>query len=499
MRSANAVAQKQKGESLPASGNKQEGNKVAMSSKILKGVLMLCLVSGTALAQGPGKLQSIDKVLAVVGDKIILQSDIEQQYAQYLQEQGNKPNQEVKCIILSQLLGQKLLVMQAEIDSLAEKNPNFAGSVENALQQRIDYFVRNYFGSVEELEEYWGKSIIQLKEDFRPEIRDQLKAELMQQEITADIDVSPADVKEYYDSMPQDSLPIYNTQVEIGQIVLHPKVTEAQKMVARTRLENLRAQIRNGADFKQLAVVHSDDPGSAYKGGDLGFVSRGQMVPEFEAAAFRLKKGELSQIVESEYGFHLIELLERRGEQAHVRHILIKPKYSDKEREAAVHSLDTIRQNILDKKISFAAAAVNYSDDKGTRGNGGMFINRQEGYGFNLIPLDRINEFTGDPGIFPVIDTMEVGQISEPLEFEDPRTREQAYRIIYYKAKSDPHRASYEKDYEQLKRAALAMQRQEKVEEWFQDKLKDQYIRIDEAYHNCEALAPWLEKAGNSF
>lgn len=449
------------------------------------------LLAGILLAGTTATAQSIDEIVAIVGDKIILKSDVESQYALYLREEQT-PNEEVKCAILQNLLSQALLVSQAEIDSLAEKNPNFVAQVEAELDRRIQFFVRSYFGgSVAELERYYGKPIHLLKEDFREQIGDQMKAEMMQNEITAGLDVSPADVRKYYHSVPPDSLEIYNTEVEIGQIVIYPKVTEEQKMVARTKLAALRAEIQAGEDFERLAIVHSDDPGSASSGGDLGFVSRGQMVPEFEAAAFRVKPGELSPIIETEYGFHLVQGVERRGEQVHVRHILIKPRYSQAELDSAKKLLTHVREQILIDSLSFAAAAIEYSDDDQTRGNGGLFSLQGRG-GFNMIPLDKINEYTGDPRIFSIIDTMEVGQISEPLVYVNQQTGEQGYRIVYYKSKTEPHRASLETDYPRLRNAALALKQGEAVEKWFMEKISEQYVRINESYQACESLQPWL-------
>lgn len=454
-------------------------------------LLLAGMIAGTtAWAQQT----SIDEIIAVVGDKIVLKSDVENQYALYLREE-NAPNEEVKCSILQGLLSQALLVTQAEIDSLAEKDPNFPSRVEGELDKRVNFYVQNYFGTVADLEKFYGKSIIQLKEEFREQIGDQMKEQMTQMTITEGLDVSPADVRKYYNSMDPDSLQILNTEVEVGQILIYPEVTEAQKMVARTRLAALRAEIKAGEDFERLAIVHSDDPGSASKGGDLGFVSRGQMVQEFEGAAFRLDPGELSQIVETEYGFHLIQGIERRGEQVHIRHILIKPEYSPAELDSAMKQLTDIREKILVDTLSFAAAAVKYSDDELTRGNGGMFYNPQQGQGFNMIPLDKINEFTQDEGIFNVIDTMQVGEISRPLVYINPRTREQGYRIVYYKTKSEPHKASLETDYSRLKNAALAQKRNKVVEEWFDEKTGEQYIRIDESYRNCQNLQGWVRSS----
>lgn len=453
-------------------------------------LLLVGIVAGTACW---AQESSIDEIVAVVGDKIVLKSDVENQYALYLRD-NKTPNEEVKCSILQGLLYQNLLVTQAEIDSLAEKNPNFSARVEEDLDRRIQIFVQSYFGTIAELERFYGKPLLQIKEEFREQIADKLKAEMMQQEITAGLDVSPADIRKYYNSVPPDSLEIYNTEVEVGQIVVYPEVTDEQKMVARTRLAALRAEIKAGEDFERLAIVHSDDPGSASSGGDLGFVSRGQMVPEFEAAAFRLKAGELSQIVETEYGFHLIQGVERRGEQVHVRHILIKPEYSQAELDSAMKLLTEVREKILVDTLSFTAAASEYSDDEYTRGNGGMFPS-QGGQGFNMIPLDKINEYTGDPGIFNIIDTMDVGQISEPLVYINPQSREQGYRIVYYKSKSEPHRASLETDYPRLKNAALAVKQQKVINEWLEDKITEQYIRIDEAYQNCASLQSWMRSS----
>lgn len=434
---------------------------------------------------------SIDEIIAVVGDKIILKSDVENQYALYLRDQQT-PNEEVKCSILQGLLSQSLLVEQAEIDSLAEKDPNFSARVESELNRRIQFFVQSYFnGSVAQLEEFYEKPVIQLKEDFREQIGDQMKAEMMQMQITEGLDVSPADIRDYYNSVPPDSLEIFNTEVEIGQIIIYPEVTEEQKMVARTRLAAIRAEVQAGEDFERLAIVNSDDPGSASSGGDMGYISRGQTVPEFEAAAFRLKPDELSPIVETEYGFHLIQGVERRGEQVHVRHILIKPEYSQAELDSALKLITEVREKVMLDSMSFAAAAVEYSDDEQTRGNGGLFSPQGRG-GFNMIPLDKINEYTGDAGIFNIIDTMEVGEITPPLDYINQQSGEHGYRIVYYKSKSEPHQASLETDYPRLRNAALAIRQEQAVEEWFEEKITEQYVRIDELYQNCQALQHWL-------
>ena len=261
--------------------------------------------------------QSIDKIEAVLGDEIILTSEIESQYLQYL-SQGHTKSNEIRCQIVEDLLFQKLLVNQAKLDSLVVSNDE----IEVEVNKRLSYF-ETQLGSVQKVEDYFGKSKANIKLELGKVIKDQFMAQKMQTKLTSSLKVTPAEVKESYALLSDAEIPTMPTQVEVAQIVIKPEITDDQKDNIRKKLNNFRDRVYNGEDFKMLATLYSDDPGSAIKGGELGFVNRGDLVPEFERAAFRLKEGEISEVVESQFGYHIVQLIERRGEQINVRHILI--------------------------------------------------------------------------------------------------------------------------------------------------------------------------------
>ena len=258
--------------------------------------------------------QSVEKIEAIIGDEIVLTSDIESQYLQYL-SQGNVRSEIVKCEITEDILFQKLLVNQAKLDSI------------EISEEEVDYF-ESQLGSIQKVEEYFGKSKMEIELELIKVIQDQFLAQKVQARISNDIKVTPAEVREFYNNLHQSEIPLVPTKLEISQIIIKPEITEKQKDKIREKLNSFRDRVYKGEDFKMLATLYSDDPGSASKGGELGFVSRGSLVPEFERAAFKLKEGEISEVVESQFGFHIIQLIKRRGEQINVRHILLKRKVS---------------------------------------------------------------------------------------------------------------------------------------------------------------------------
>ena len=302
--------------------------------------------------------QSIDKIEAVLGDEIILTSEIESQYLQYL-SQGNIKSNEIRCQIVEDLLFQKLLVNQAKLDSLVVSNDE----IEVEVNKRLSYF-ETQLGSVQKVEDYFGKSKANIKLELGKVIKDQFMAQKMQTKLTSSLKVTPAEVKESYALLSDAEIPTMPTQVEVAQIVIKPEITDDQKDNIRKKLNNFRDRVYNGEDFKMLATLYSDDPGSAIKGGELGFVNRGDLVPEFERAAFRLKEGEISKVVESQFGYHIVQLIERRGEQINVRHILIKTKVTATALHAAKLKMDNIVKEINEETITFDQAVSKYSDDE---------------------------------------------------------------------------------------------------------------------------------------
>ncbi|MGM0408451.1 MAG: peptidylprolyl isomerase, partial [Bacteroidota bacterium] len=313
-----------------------------------------------------------DRVIATVGDKIILQSDIENQVFQ-LKAQGYQGSGDIKCEVFEELLIQKLLLIQAELDSIVVG----VNQVESEIEQRLNYFIRQ-IGSQEKLEEFYGKSLIEIKEDFRPLIKEQLLTQMMQREIVSDASVSPKEVERFYKKMPEDSIPMVNTQYKINQIAVYPPEDEKSRAEAREKLLDIRQRIIDGERFSTLAVLYSEDPGSARRGGELGFRTRDELDPEFAKAAFRLTDdGGISRIVESEYGFHIIQLISQQGNQVNVRHILITPKVDIKQKVAAKNKLDSIADLIRNDSITFQEAAYRFSDDEQSRLNDGLMVNPQ--------------------------------------------------------------------------------------------------------------------------
>lgn len=441
-------------------------------------VLILCFV--TSIFTALGQKKSLDKVAAVVGNSIILNSDIEREYDNYL-VQGNQPNSAVKCQVLQQLLTQKLLAQQAVIDSVIVKDDD----VDNEVERRMRNYIQRA-GGQEKLEAFLGKSVIQYKDEIRPDMREQLTAQRMQQKITEKISVTPQDVKNYFNAIPKDSLPSINKEVEIAQIVFNPKLTREEKQLYREKAEALRERVKKGEDFATLATLYSQDPGSAPAGGDLGFADRSTFVREFAAMAFKLKAGDISPVFETDFGFHFLQVIERRGEQVHVRHILIVPEVTQASLERAKTRADSIYTLIKNLKLDFFNAASYYSDDNETKYNGGMMLNAEDVQNRStFIPTDKL-----DPQVALVVDTMKVGSIAKPALFT-AQTNKKSYKILFLKSKTDAHKANLAQDFPKLKDAAAESKTSRTVSEWFEKRRKETYINIDPEYQTCDQLKSW--------
>jgi peptidyl-prolyl cis-trans isomerase SurA len=425
--------------------------------------------------------KAIDQVAGVVGNAIILDSDIEQQYAQYLYN-GNPPDESIKCQILQQLLTQKLLTQQAIIDSVFVNDDD----VESETDRRMRIMTQRA-GGQERLEQFIGKSIIQYKEEMRPEIKEQLVAQRMQGKITEKVSVTPLDVKKFFQAIPKDSLPTYNKEVEVGEIVFEPKLTKEEKEVYKDKAEALRLRIKAGEDFGNMARLYSQDPGSAPEGGDLGFFERETMVKEFSATAFKLKAGELSQVFETEHGFHFLQVIERRGEQVRARHILITTMPTEASLERAKAKADSVKNILLTKKVDFSTAASFYSDNKETKYNGGMLLNAENVQNRStIIPTDKL-----DPQIALIVDTMKVGEVAGPVLYTAANGK-QSYNLLYLKSKTDAHKANLEQDFAKIKEVVYEDKINKALSEWFEKRRKETYIKVDEQYHTCEMLQSWF-------
>jgi len=563
---------------------------------ILKYLIINLLIFGkaffltTPLAAQYSKGQMIDKIIAKVDDYIVLRSDLDKSYLEYVSS-GQQGGEDVKCGIFENLVIGKLLVAKAEIDSVEVLDEE----VQMNLDQRMQ-IILSQIGSQERLEEYYGKSLDEFKEELFDDIKEQLVADKMQRTITEDVSVTPSEVKRFFNRIPADSLPFFSTEVSVGQIVIIPKVGNNQKEIARKKLEDIRDKIVNGPDmtdtyggwtlslkadnkleltdksgskysgtwtyvasdrlltmtlneisfsanefqytwkltkyggdslrfdnndisntskftafklnntsvkspvigidflvglwqitsfngdgqdFADMAREFSEDPGSAKFGGELGYAARGTMVPEFEAAAMKMKPGEISQPVESDFGFHLIQLIDRRGNEFNSRHILIRPDFSALDFKKAEDFLDSLRNEIINDSLVFEKAAKDFSDDDLTAGNGGFLIDAS---GSTRVSVEDI-----DPVIFFTIDTMEVGQISHPLRYRMQDGKE-AVRILYYKDRVKPHKANLKEDYQKIQMATMNEKRQEVMETWFNSAKNEVFIQIDDDYKYCKIL-----------
>lgn len=420
----------------------------------------------------------VDKIAGVVGKNQILLSEVEEQYLQ-MEAQGIKPLP-TRCEIFEDLLAQKLLVNQAEVDSLVVDEIN----VEMELNDRIEYFI-SQIGTEEKLIEYFGKSTLEIKEDMRDAIRDQMLMQMMRQEITSTLSITPAEVKDYYKSLPDDSIPNIDAEVEVNQIVIFPKSNEDAVFQVRERLLNIRQRIIDGENFATLAVLYSEGP-SATRGGDIGWASRSELDPAYTKAAFGLKKGQVSKIVKSSFGYHLIQLIDRAEERIHTRHILMKPKVSYTEKEDAIARLDSIVQLIRMDTLNFERAALYFTEDEETKMNGGLRVNPMTGN--TSFKLDQF-----ETKEYYIIKDLKVGEISESFESTDAKGN-LVYKVIRVKSKSEPHQANLKQDYELLKGMARQEKQNEIVDKWVEEKIKSTYIKINEPYDKCSFhLKGWLE------
>ena len=416
----------------------------------------------------------IDKIVAIVGEEIILKSDIENAY---LQDQGRgiaSSSSDYRAGLLENLLVQKLLMAQAQVDSVSVTEDQ----VESAVESQIDYFISN-IGSQEKLENYFGKSIEEIKDDMREPLRERLITEQMQQKIVEKIRITPSEVKHYFLRIPKDSLPEMPDRYELQQIVLRPHVSDAEKERIRERLRDFRDQILNGeSTFNTLAVLYSEDPGSAARGGELGYIARNQLDPAFAEAAFELKPGRISKIVESEFGFHIIQLIDRQGERINVRHILLQPKVSEEEKEEALLRLDTIRQFIEKGEFTFEEAAHYFSSDKQTRNNGGLYPDPQTGEA-------RIARANIPGEMAREINKLKVGEISVPFVSHNEHGQEE-YKIVKVRAFYPRHIANLEDDWQNFELMLTQEKQMDKLEQWVKEKQAETYIHIDNEYKDSK-------------
>jgi peptidyl-prolyl cis-trans isomerase SurA len=413
---------------------------------------------------------NVDKIIAKVDNYYILKSEVESVVVRAKQE--NQPID--KCQAFQSLAIQKLLVAKAEIDSVIVEEDMVNGQLDTRMSEMI-----RIYGSEKNIVQQFNKSIETLKSELRSNVKEQLTANKMQGTITEKIKVTPNEVKRFFDQIPKDSLPVLPAEVIVAQIVRLGKITKAQREELIERLSEIKKRVELGENFAELAKEYSEDQGSKIYGGDLGWSKRGQMVPEFEAAAMSLDTGKLSNIVESEFGFHLIQTLEVRGQEYHARHILLRPDYSRLDMTEPKAFLDSLKKEIMNDSISFDKAVKLHSEDKMTQDAGGVIMNPETGS--NKLALDVSME----PNLYFTVNALKLGDISSPANYRTPDGKT-GMRIVTIKKKIEPHKANLKDDYEKLKEYALNQKQNEYIEKWFREAISEVYINIDAEYQVCK-------------
>jgi len=417
----------------------------------------------------------VDKIVARVDNQILLKSEVELGYIQAKQQNQTIPAAALKCKVFEQLLINKMMLAKADIDSVTVEN----NMVDEQLSRRMNYMIQT-IGSKEKLEEYYKKSIEQFKAELKKEVKDQMLIQKVQESIGKGKKVTPNEVKRFFNDIPKDSLPFFSTEVEVGQIIRFGKISRTQKLETKQKLEDLKSRIKAGEDFEFLAKAYSQDPGSAKEGGNLGFWGKGAMVPEYEAAAMKLDPMGLSDIVESAFGYHLIQLLEKKGNEYSSRHILMKPEAGEEDQMSAFQTLDSLRSALMSDTIRFEDVAKKYSEDKESANNGGFFLDPQTGT--TRIPTENL-----DPTIFFTIDSLKPGGYTKPLPYKAEDGKKGA-RILYFKSRILPHEANLKQDYQKIQMATLEKKKGEGIKAWFKKTKSEVFISRDKDYSECEIL-----------
>ena len=434
-----------------------------------------------------GQDNVIDEVVWVVGDEAILKSDVESERlnAQY---EGRKFDGDPYCIIPEQLAVQKLFLHQAAIDSIEVSEQEVIGQVE----RRTNWLIEQVGGSKEKLEEYYNKTSTQIREMLRENIRDGLTVQKMQQHIVGEIKITPAEVRRYFKDLPQDSIPFVPTQVEVQIVTLEPKIPLEEVERVKKTLRDYTDGINSGKmSFATYARFYSEDPGTARRGGELGFMGKGELVPEYANVAFNLQDpNKVSKIVETEFGFHIIQLIEKRGDRFNTRHILLKPKVEEKDLEAALVRLDSIADDIRNQKFTFDDAATYISQDKDTKNNHGLMANKNTGTArFEMQDLAQVSQ-----EVAKMVENMNVGEISRAFTMINDKGKE-VCAIVKLKSRINGHKATISEDYQRLKAIVMEKRSEDKLEKWIKEKQKHTYVRINEKWQKCDFKYPgWIKE-----
>ena len=452
--------------------------------KVLSVLWLACCACFSAVAQD----NVIDEIVWVVGDDAILRSDIETQRL-YMLNEGQRFDGDPYCVIPEQLAIQKLYLNQAKIDSITANENQVIQSVDQWMNMAV-----NQMGSREKLEEYMGKKFSQIKEERKETVREQQIVQQMQQKLIGEIKLTPSEIRKYFNQLPQDSLPTIPTTVEVQIVTMEPKIPFEETDAIKARLRDFTEQVNTGKmEFSTLARLYSEDPGSSVRGGELGFMSKTQLLPEFANVAFNLKDPKrVSQIVQTEYGYHIIQLIEKRGDRINCRHILLKPKVSDKELTDATTRMDSLYNDLKAEKFSFDEAATFVSADKDTRNNKGLMVNQNyesSNYGTPKFEMQELPQEIGK-----VVYQMQVGDISKPFTMLTDKQKE-VVAIVKLKARVEGHKANLADDFQAMKQLVESRKREEMLNDWIRKKQKTTYVRISEGWRNCDFKYPgWVKE-----
>lgn len=426
-----------------------------------------------------GQKAVADKIIGIVGDRIILYSDIKNSVAD-MRRQGTEVPENAECLIMEQALVSKVLMLQAEKDSL----PVAEDEIEAELDQRIRYFI-NAYGTQEALETVAGKTIYQIKDDARESVRENKLAQSMQRKIVENVKITPTEVKAFFDKIPVDSLPFYEAEFEIGQIIVYPKASRDLEKYVIDELNNYKKQVETGtANFDQLARRYSEDPGSKERGGQYQ-INRNEKTwdPAFLSGAFRLKDGQVSPVIKSKFGYHIIQMVQRSGDDAVVRHILRRPPVTEEEINQGISKLDSVRAQLIAGTTTFPIAAGKYSEDESAKYSGPYMVSRD---GDTYLTIDEL-----DKDIVTLLDKLKVGEYSQPMAFDNERG-DKGVRLLYLKSRSEPHRMNLKDDYDKIANYALEQKKGAALEKWLTSKMPTYYIMVDPASASgCAQLQKW--------
>ncbi len=453
------------------------------SAKILLSLVVFTLMANSAASQN----NIVDEIVWVVGDEAILKSEVEE-YRKDIQMQNQRIEGDPYCFIPEQMAINKLFLDQAKLDSIEVNEAN--------VNRMLEYYMNEYIsstGSAEKLQEYFGKSLRKIREDLRSQLREQQLIQGVQQKHFGTISLTPSEIRKFYNAIPQDSLPFIPTTMEVQIITVEPEVPLKEIDAVKNRLREYTEQINSGkSSFSTLALLHSEDPGTALKGGEMDFQTRAQLVPEFSNVAFALNDPtKVSNIVETEYGYHIIQLIERRGDMGKFRHILLKPKIPQEQLDTALVRLDSIRNGIVNKKITFDEAATFFSADKDTRNNKGIMVNNRPNSQNTGTPRFQLSELNQD--IAKVVGEMKVGEMSKPFVMVTDKGKQVA-AVVKVANRNDGHKANINNDYQIIKQMAENDRRQELMDDWLQKKIETIYVRIDPNWKGCDfKYKGWLK------